>query len=67
MKTGESRFLRKALGPRRVEVTGDLRKVQNEQFHNLYFSPNIIMVIKSRRKVLCLQGSEMFINMNVYK
>jgi hypothetical protein len=31
------------------EVTGDWRKVHNEELHNLYSSPNIIRMIKSRR------------------
>jgi hypothetical protein len=30
-------------------VTGDWRKLHNEELHNLYFSPNIIRMIKSRR------------------
>jgi hypothetical protein len=35
-------------GPKRDEVTGDWRKLHNEELHNLY-SPNIITMIKSRR------------------
>jgi hypothetical protein len=35
--------------PKRGEVKGGWRKVHNEDLHNLYFSPNIIRVIKSRR------------------
>jgi hypothetical protein len=35
--------------PKRVEVTGDWRKLHNEELHNLYSSPNIIRMIKSRR------------------
>jgi hypothetical protein len=30
------------------DVTGGLRKVHNEELHNLYFSPNLIRIIKSR-------------------
>jgi hypothetical protein len=41
--------LRRLFGPKRVEVTRDWRKLHNEELHNLYFSPNIIRMIKSRR------------------
>jgi hypothetical protein len=36
-------------GPMRDEVTGDWRKLHNEELHNLYSSPNIIRMIKSWR------------------
>jgi len=36
-------------GPRRHEVTGERRKLHNEELHDLYSSPNIVRVIKSRR------------------
>ena len=36
-------------GPRRDEVTGDWRKLHNEELNDLYSSPNIVRVIKSRR------------------
>jgi hypothetical protein len=45
----EQRVLRKKFGPRRDEVTGEWRKVHNEEFIDLYSSPNIVRVIKSRR------------------
>jgi hypothetical protein len=35
--------------PERVEVTGGWRKLRNEELHNLYSSPNIIRMMKSRR------------------
>jgi hypothetical protein len=46
----ENRVLRRICGPKRDEVTGELRKLHNEELHNLYTSPNIIRQIKSRRK-----------------
>jgi hypothetical protein len=45
----ENRVLRRTFGPKRDEVRGDWRKLHNEELHNLYFSPNIIRMIKSRR------------------
>jgi hypothetical protein len=41
--------LRRIFGPKRDEVTGDWGKLRNEELHNLYSSPNIIRMIKSRR------------------
>jgi hypothetical protein len=41
--------LRRIFGPMRNEVTGGWRKLHNEELHNLYSSPSIIKVIKSRR------------------
>jgi hypothetical protein len=37
------------VGPKRDEETGDWRKLHNEELHNLYSSPNIIRMLKSRR------------------
>jgi hypothetical protein len=45
----ENRVLRKIFGPKRDEVTGEWRKLHNEELHNLYSSPHIIRQIKSRR------------------
>ena len=45
----ENRVLRRIFGPKRDEVTGKCRKLQNEELNDLYSSPNIIRVIKSRR------------------
>jgi hypothetical protein len=45
----ENRVLRRVFVPKRDEVTGNLRKLHHEQIHNLYCSPNIIRMIKSRR------------------
>jgi hypothetical protein len=41
--------LRIIFGPKRDEVTAGWRKLRNEELHNLYSSPSIIRVIKSRR------------------
>jgi hypothetical protein len=49
LRVFENRVLRKIFGPKRDDVTGDWRKLHNEELHNLYTSPNIIRVIKSRK------------------
>jgi len=42
-------MLRRIFGPRRDEVTGEWRKLHNEELNDLYSPPNIVRVIKSRR------------------
>ena len=42
-------MLRRILGPRRDEVTGERRKLHNEELYDLYSSSNIVRMIKSRR------------------
>ena len=41
--------LNRIFGPRRDEVTGEWRRLHNEELNDLYSSPNIVRVIKSRR------------------
>jgi hypothetical protein len=45
----ENMVLRRIFGPRRVEVMGEWRRLHNEELNDLYSSPNIVLVIKSRR------------------
>jgi hypothetical protein len=45
----ENRVLRRIFGPKRDEIIGGWRKLHNEELHNLYSSPNIIIMIKSSR------------------
>jgi hypothetical protein len=41
--------LRRTFGPKRDEVTGEWRKIHNEELNDLYYSPSIVLEIKSRR------------------
>jgi hypothetical protein len=43
----ENRVLRRIFGPKRDEVTGEWRKLHNEEIHNLYSSPDIIGQVKA--------------------
>jgi len=62
----ENRVLRIIFGPKRDEVTGEWRKLHNEELNDLYSSPNTVQVIKTRKvrwaghvahmKESCVQG-----------
>jgi hypothetical protein len=49
LRVFENRLLRRIFGLKRDEVTGELRKLHNKELHDLYSSPSIIQIIKSRR------------------
>jgi hypothetical protein len=49
LRVFENRVLRRIFGPKRNEVIGELRKLHNKELHDLYFSPTIVRVIKSRK------------------
>jgi hypothetical protein len=49
LRVFENRVLKRIFGSKRDEVTGGLRKLHNEELHNLYSSASIIRMIESRR------------------
>ena len=49
LRVFENRMLRRVFGPKRDEVRGEWRKLHNEKLNDLYSSPNIVRVIKSKR------------------
>ena len=49
LRVFENRVLRRVFEPKREEVTGEWRKLHNEEFSDLYSLPNIMRVVKSRR------------------
>ena len=49
LRVFENRALRRIFGPKREEVIGEWRKLYNKELNDLYFSSNIVQVIKSGR------------------
>ena len=49
LRVFENRVLRRICGPKKDGVTGEWRKLHNEELNDLYCSPNIVRVIKSRK------------------
>jgi hypothetical protein len=62
LRVFENRVLRRVFGPKRDEVTRELRKLHNEKLSDLYSLPNIARVVKSRRmrwaRHVALMGEE---------
>jgi hypothetical protein len=63
----ENRVLRKTYRPKREEVVGSLRRLHNEELHNLHASLNIIRVIKSTSMRLMKHVASMGDMTNAYK
>jgi hypothetical protein len=67
LRVFENRVLRRIFGPKRDEVTGGWRQLHNEKLHNLYSSPSIIIMIKSRRMSWAGYVTQMGKSMNAYR
>jgi hypothetical protein len=66
----ENRVLRRIFGPKRDEgdeVTGDRRKLHNEELHNLYSAPNMIRMIKSGKMRWAGHVARMDVKRNAYR
>jgi hypothetical protein len=63
----ENRVLRRIFGPKRDGVTRGWRKLHNEELHNLYSSPSIIRIIKSRRMRWARHVTRVGEKRNVYR
>jgi hypothetical protein len=63
----ENRVLKKIFGLKRDEVTGEWRKLHNEELHDLYSSPSIIRIIKPRRMKWAGHVARMGEKRNVYR
>jgi hypothetical protein len=50
LRVFENKVLRRIVGPKRDEVTGEWRKLHNDELNDLYSSPNTVWVIKSRMR-----------------
>jgi hypothetical protein len=63
----ENRVLRRICGPKRGEVTGEWRKLHNEELRDLYSLPSIIRIMKSRRTRWAGHVARIGEKWNVYK
>jgi hypothetical protein len=63
----ENRVPRRIFGPKRDEVTGEWRKLHNEELHNLYSSPDIIRQIKSSQMRWVVHVARMGEERKLYK
>jgi hypothetical protein len=67
LRVFENRVLKRVFGPKKDGVTGGWRKLHNEELHNLYSSPSIIRMIKSRKMRWAGHVARMGEKRNVYR
>ena len=67
LRVFENKVVKRIFGPRRDEVTGEWRRLHNEELNDLYSSPNIVRVIKSRRMRLAGHLARMGEERGVYR
>jgi hypothetical protein len=67
LRAFENKVLRRIFGPTRNEVTGKWRKLHNEELNELYSSPNIVRVIKSRKMRWARHVARMGERIGVYR
>jgi hypothetical protein len=67
LRVFENRVLRRIFGPKRDEVMGEWRKLHNKELHDLYSSPSIIRIIKSRRMRWVGHETQMGEKRNAYR
>jgi hypothetical protein len=67
LRVFENRVLRKIFRTKRDEVTGEWRKVHNEELHDLYSSPSIIRIMKSGRMRWAGHVARIDEKMNAYR
>jgi hypothetical protein len=67
LRVFENRVLRRIFGPKSDRVSGGWRKLHNEELHNFYSSPSIIIIIKSRRMRWAGHVARMGEKRNVYR
>jgi hypothetical protein len=67
LRVFENRVLRRIFGPKRDEVTGEWRKLHNEELRDLYSSLSIIRIIKSRKMRWAGHVARMGDKRNAYK
>ena len=49
MQVFENKVLRKTFEPKRFDLTGKWRRLHNSELHDLYWKPDVIRIVKSRR------------------
>jgi hypothetical protein len=67
LRVFENRVLRRIFGSKRDEVMGGWKKLHNEELRDLYSSPSMIRIIKSRRMRWAGHVARMWKNRNVYE